>query len=66
MTARKHLVSYEVFDLYEGDNLNSDEKSLAISLTFQDKEKTLETQDVDKFIKSILNRLDALLGAHLR
>lgn len=66
MTARKHLVDYELFDLYEGENLGTDEKSLAISLTFQDKEKTLETQDVDKFIKSILNRLDALLGAHLR
>ncbi len=66
MTARKHLVEYEVFDLYEGENLGEDEKSLAISLTFQDKEKTLETQDVDKFIKSILNRLDALLQAHLR
>ena len=54
------------FDLYEGENVKENEKSLAISLTFEDKEKTLETADVDKIINSILNRLDALLHAHLR
>lgn len=66
MTSRKYLVDLSVFDLYEGENISPTEKSLAISLTLQDKEKTLETADVDKIIKSVLNRLDALLGAHLR
>ena len=66
MTSRKYLVDLNVFDVYEGENVGENEKSLAISLTFQDKEKTLETQDVDKIIKSILNRLDALLKAKLR
>ena len=66
MTSRKYLTNLEVFDLYEGENVKENEKSLAISLTFEDKEKTLETADVDKIINSILNRLDALLHAHLR
>ena len=66
MTSRKYLVSHNVFDVYEGENVEENEKSLAISLTFQDKEKTLETADVDKIVKSILNRLDALLKARLR
>lgn len=66
MTSKKYLTNLEVFDLYEGENVGKDEKSLAISLTFEDKEKTLETGDVDKIVHSILNRLDALLNAHLR
>lgn len=66
MTSKKYLTNLEVFDLYEGENVGKDLKSLAISLTFEDKEKTLETSDVDKIIHSILNRLDALLDAHLR
>ena len=66
MTSKKYLTNLEVFDLYEGENVKENEKSLAISLTFEDKEKTLETADVDKIINSILNRLDALLHAHLR
>lgn len=66
MTSKKYLTNLEVFDLYEGENVKENEKSLAISLTFEDKEKTLETADVDKIINSILNRLDALFHAHLR
>lgn len=66
MTSKKYLTNYEVFDLYQGENVGENEKSLAISLTFEDKEKTLETADVDKIINSILNRLDAILHAHLR
>ncbi len=65
-TARKYLIDLEVFDLYVGENVNADEKSLAIKLTFQDSTKTLETADVDKVISSILNRLDFNLKARLR
>lgn len=66
MTSKRLLVDYTIFDLYEGENVASDEKSLAINLVFESKEKTLETEDIDKVIHSILNRLDALLHARLR
>ena len=65
-TARKYLSSLEIFDVYTGENVNEDEKSLAIKLVFEDHTKTLETADVDKVIKSILNRLDFNFKAHLR
>ena len=65
-TARKNLVSLEVFDLYTGENVASDEKSIAVKLTLEDTTKTLESADVDKVIKSVLNRLEFNFNARLR
>lgn len=64
-TAKK-LVNIEIFDVYQGDKIDSNLKSIAISLEFQDSEKTLTSEDVDKFINSILKRLDFTYQAKLR
>lgn len=65
-TARKLLVDLELFDLYTDESIGADNKQLAYKLTFCDTEKTLETADVDKVIKSILNRLEFTFKATLR
>jgi phenylalanyl-tRNA synthetase beta chain len=65
-TARKYLTSLELFDVYTGEGINDDEKSLAFKMTFEDSTKTFETADVEKVIKSILNRLDFTFKARLR
>lgn len=65
-TAKKNLVNLEVFDVYTGENVAPEEKSLAIKLTLEDETKTLESADVDKIIKSILNRLEYYFQARLR
>ncbi len=65
-TGKKTLTSVELFDVYTGENVNEDEKSLAFKLVFEDPTKTLETEDVDKIIKSIVNRLDYVYKAKLR
>lgn len=65
-TARKNLVHASIFDVYMGDGVKEDEKSLAIKLTLEDPTKTLESEDVDKIIKSILNRLEFNFQAKLR
>ncbi len=65
-TGKKTLTSIELFDVYTGENVNEDEKSLAFKLVFEDPTKTLETEDVDKIIKSIVNRLDYVYKARLR
>ena len=65
-TTRKNLVNLEVFDLYTGENVASDEKSIAIKLTLEDAAKTLESTDVDKIIKSVVNRLEFNFQAKLR
>ena len=65
-TGKKTLTNIELFDVYTGENVAEDEKSLAFSLTFEDPNKTLEAAEVDKIINQILKRLDRELGAKLR
>ena len=40
--------------------------SLAFSLTFEDYTKTLETEEVDEFVKNILAKLEKDFNARLR
>ena len=51
---------------YVDDSIGADKKQLAYKLTFMDSEKTLESADVEKVIKSILNRLEFTYKATLR
>ena len=39
------------FDVYEGDNIPKDKKSVAINITLQAANKTLSEQDLDKISK---------------
>ena len=66
MVAKKYLVSIDIFDLYEDISLGENKKSLAIKMLFNDSNKTLETNDINKVINSILNRLDFYFKATLR
>ena len=56
----------DIFDVYTGENVASDEKSIAFTMTFEDPTKTLEAQEVDKVINQVLNRLEREIGAKLR
>ena len=64
--ARGHLTDIKLFDVYMGENVAEDEKSLAFSLTFEDYTKTLETEEVDEFVKNILAKLEKDFKARLR
>ena len=61
----KHLESYELFDVYEGSQIKSGYKSLAYSLVFRSKEKTLEEAEVSAAMKRILDALEKM-GIELR
>lgn len=65
-TAKALLVNLELFDVYESEALGLENRQLAYKLVFADNNKTLETNDVDRVIKSILNRLNYEFGASLR
>lgn len=65
-TGKKTLTHIELFDVYMGENVKEDEKSLAFKLVFEDPTKTLETEEVDKLVGSILKRLDYVYQAKLR
>lgn len=61
----KLLESYELFDIYEGSQIREGYKSVAYSITFRAKDRTLEENDVAGTMKKILNGLEQL-GIELR
>ena len=65
-SGKRMLKGVEVFDLYIGESLGENNKSVALRLEFSDPSKTLEMNDVDARIKDILGHLGKLHGAQLR
>ena len=56
----KHLESYHLFDLYEGAQIEKGYKSMAYSIIFRAKDKTLEESDIASAMKKILNGLESM------
>jgi len=65
-TTRIYLKDAFVFDVYQGEHVQPDEKSLAIRMVFEDKEKTLETKTIDDLVDKTLENLKAKHEASLR
>lgn len=61
----KILESCELFDVYEGAQIQEGYKSVAYSIVFRAKDKTLEEAEITAVMKKILNGLQSL-GAELR
>ena len=61
----KILESFELFDVYEGSQIKEGYKSVAYSIVFRAKDKTLEESEITAAMKKILNGLESL-GAELR
>jgi len=61
----KILEDYRLFDIYEGSQIREGYKSLAYSITFRAKDRTLEEADVTAVMKKILNGLEGM-GIELR
>lgn len=61
----KILEHYELFDIYEGSQIQEGFKSVAYSITFRSKDKTLEESEVSAAMKKILNGLESM-GIELR
>ena len=59
------FINYHLFDIYEGENVGKDEKSLAYSIRFRAKDRTLEDKDVSAVMDKILKKLENL-GVTLR
>jgi phenylalanyl-tRNA synthetase beta chain len=55
-----------LFDVYEGQNIESHRKSLALSLILQEKSRTLEDLEVQEISDKVLDALNTELGAMLR
>ena len=58
--------SYKLFDVYKGAQIEEGHKSIAYSITYRSKDKTLIDEDVAKVHEKILSELSEKLNANLR
>lgn len=65
-TDKKLLKSVELFDVYEGKNLEPGKKSYAVSFMLQDENATLNDKQIDKFMQKLIKNLETKLEAKLR
>ena len=65
-TDKKLIKSIKVFDVYQGENIPDDKKSVAINVTIQSSEKTLDDNDLDKINKEIISTVETRFGAKIR
>ena len=65
-TEKKLLREVELFDVYEGKNLEPGKKSYAVSFLLQDESQTLNDKMIDKIMSKLVKNLEDKLGAKLR
>ena len=56
----------KVFDVYEGGNIPENQKSIAISVTIQSPERTLNENDLEKINNLIIKTVENKTGAKIR
>lgn len=61
----KILENYQLFDIYEGTQIKEGYKSMAYTVVFRSKDRTLKEEDINGAMKKILNGLQGL-GVELR
>ena len=63
---QKLISNIKVFDVYEGENIPENQKSIAISVTIQSTEKTLNDNDLENINNSIIKTVEDKTGAKIR
>ena len=63
----KELIkNVDIFDIYEGDNIPDNKKSVALNVTIQSMSKTLKESDLEKINKLIIETVEKETGAIIR
>jgi phenylalanyl-tRNA synthetase beta chain len=60
------LKKLSLFDLFESDKLGPEKKSVAVSFTFLDEEKTMTDKEIDAMMQKIMLSLETEVGAEIR
>lgn len=63
---KKLLKRVELFDVYEGKNLEAGKKSYAVNFVIQDETKTMSDKQTEAVMKKIIANLQKQVGAELR
>lgn len=65
-TEKKLLKAVNLFDVYEGKNLEAGKKSYALSFILQDSENTLKDKQIEAIMAKLLKTFEEKFGAKLR
>ena len=60
------LKEIEIFDLYEGEHIAENKKSVAFSLTFQAQERTLKDEEINKLFRAIIDHITKKYNCEIR
>ena len=63
---QKLISNIKVFDVYQGENIPENQKSIAISVTIQSTEKTLNDNDLENINNLIIKTVESKTGAKIR
>ena len=62
----KYITNISLFDIYEGEQIAADKKSMAFTVVFTPREEAFGPESVDGFVKKILKQLNKKYGVELR
>ena len=65
-SAGKFLKEISIFDIYEGEGIDPDKNSIALSVSWQSMNQTLLDSDIDRAVEKIINSVKKELGGELR
>ncbi|MFZ9504715.1 MAG: hypothetical protein ACO263_09115 [Cyclobacteriaceae bacterium] len=65
-TEKKLIREIQVFDVYEGKNLQDGKKAYAVAFTLQDEAKTLTDTEIDQVMERLIKNFEQKLGAVIR
>ena len=63
---RENISEVRIFDVYEGENLPQDKKSIAITVTFQPKDKSYTDAELENLMQKVIYEVSKKTGAVLR
>ena len=62
----KLIKNIKIFDVYEGENIPTNKKSVALNVTIQSSIKTLKDDDLNEITKKIISTVENKTGAKIR
>ena len=60
------IKNVKIFDVYEGENISSDKKSIALKVTIQSDFKTLNEKNLNEISQKIISHVEEEASAKLR
>lgn len=64
--AGEYLLDLRIFDLYQGEGIDPQRKSIALGLTWQHPSRTLNDEEINSWMTAIIDSLEQEVGAQLR